>query len=52
MHKNRLLRYLRRRPVFGGEVSSISRVEMQDKRKNARTRIAEVTPRTGLAETA
>jgi RNA polymerase sigma-70 factor (ECF subfamily) len=52
MLKNRLLRDLRRRPVFGGEVITISRIEMQDKRKNARTRIAEVTPRTGLAETA
>jgi RNA polymerase sigma-70 factor (ECF subfamily) len=52
MLKNRLLRYLRRRPVFGGEVITISRVEMQDKRKNARTQIAEVIHRTGLAETA
>jgi len=52
MLKNRLLRDLRRRPVFGGEVITISRIEMQDKRKNARTRIAEVTPRTSLAETA
>jgi len=52
MLKNRLLRDLRWRSVSGAEVITISRAEIQEKRKNARTRIVEVTRRTGLAEIA
>ena len=52
MLKNRLLRDLRCRSVSGAEVITISRAEIHEKRKNARTRIVEVTRRTGLAEIA
>jgi len=52
MLKNRLLRDLRWRSVSGAEAITISRAEIQEKRKNARTRIVEVTRRTGLAEIA
>ena len=50
--KNRLVRNVRRRSVFGFEVLAISRTERQRTRENAPTRIAEVIPRTGLAEIA
>ena len=52
MLKNRLLRDLRWRSVSGAEAITISRAEIQEKRKNARTRIVEVARRTGLAEIA
>ena len=52
MLKNRLHRDLRRRSVFKAEVITISRTERQDTRENAPMCIAEVTPRTGLAEIA
>ena len=52
MLKNRLLRDLRCRSVSGAQVITIPRAEIQEKRKNARTRIVEVTRRTGLAEIA
>lgn len=50
--KNRLVLDLRRRSVFRAEVIAISRTERQDTGENAPKRIAEVTPRTGLAEIA
>ena len=50
--KNRLVRNVRRRSVSGFEVLAISRTERQGTRANAPTRIADVTPRTGLAEIA
>src|SRR5260370_538486 len=52
MLKNRLLRDLRCRSVSGAEVITISRAEIHEKRKNALTRIVEVTRRTGLAQIA
>jgi RNA polymerase sigma-70 factor (ECF subfamily) len=52
MLKTRLLRDLRCRSSFGAEVIPISRTETRDKRKHARTLIAEVTRRIGLAEIA
>jgi RNA polymerase sigma-70 factor, ECF subfamily len=52
MLKSRLLRDFRRRSVFNAEVITISRTERKDTRENAPTRIAEVIPRTGLAEIA
>jgi RNA polymerase sigma-70 factor, ECF subfamily len=50
MLRNRLLRNPRRRSVFGAQVIAISCTERQDTRENAPTRIADVTPRTSLAE--
>jgi RNA polymerase sigma-70 factor (ECF subfamily) len=52
MLRNRLLRDLRRRSVFRAEVITISRTERRHTRENAPTRIANVTPRSGLAEIA